>query len=319
MKQDFAFVAERPLARHSPALLRAGPDEADLITALGRVSARMARSLRGSLARLCGGTMPDVAIDPPHTLNFADFAAEGICAYSLFGVSAAPGAAAIGHLLGAIDAEAVLRLVDRAFGGPGDAPRPILREMPLSADLMVQRIETIVTTQLGLALGGAWAAQPLIQPLRRDYDLAQIAPFTPATRLVMLNIAVSEGTRAPWPIRLALPLALLPVLTGIAAPAAPGTPGDTPANRPDDEPFAAMPLTLTALLVDTAMSLQVVSRLEPGQVLNLPIARSVPLIIGQPGAGADHGGGHGSAAVTVAQGTIGAVDDRVAIQITQLA
>ncbi|WP_353226617.1 flagellar switch protein [Novosphingobium sp.] len=318
MKQDFAFVAERPLARHSPALLRAGPDEAELITALGRVAARMARSLRGSLARLCGGNMPDVAIDPPLALNFADFAREGICAYSLYGVNAAPGTAGIGHVIGAIDAEAVLRLVDRAFGGPGDAPRPILREMPLSADLMVQRIDAIMATQLGLALGGVWAAQPLIQPLRRDYDLAQIAPFTPATRLVMLNIAVSEGTRAPWPIRLALPLALLPVLTGIAAPAPVGT-GDGPANSPDDEPFAAMPLTLTALLVDTPMSLQVVSRLEPGQVLNLPIARSVPLIIGQPGAGADHGGGHGSAAVTVAQGTIGAVDDRVAIQITQLA
>ena len=51
MKQDFAFVAERALARHSAALLRPGPATADLIEALRQSSTRMARTLRGALAR----------------------------------------------------------------------------------------------------------------------------------------------------------------------------------------------------------------------------------------------------------------------------
>jgi len=296
MKQDFAFVAERALACHSPALMRPGPADTDLIEALRQAAARLARSLRGGLARLCGGDPPDVAIAVPYEQAFADFAREGLYAYSLYG--AAPSGA---RLLSAIDAEAVLRLVDRAFGGPGEAQHPLPRELPLSADLMVQRIEAILAVQLGLALGSASAGHPVIDVVRRDSDLAQLQPFAPATRIAVLDIAVSEGVRAPWPIRIALPLAALAVLTGIAPAPGPG-PRDLAPADPASEPFAAMPLTLTAVLVDARLPLQAVSRLEAGQVLNLPIARQVPLVIGKR---------------TIAHGTIGAVDDRVAIQITK--
>jgi flagellar motor switch protein FliM len=210
MRQDFAFVAERALASHSPALLRPGPADADLIEALRQAAARLSRALRGALARLGGGEAADVAIAPPYQVAFADFPRDGLTAYSLY--SAAPSGE---RLLSAIDAEAVLRLVDRAFGGPGEAPHPLPRELPMSAELMVQRIETILATQLGLALGSTTAGRPAIHPLRHDSDLAQLQPFAPATRLAVLDIAVSEGLRAPWPIRVAIPLSALPVLTGI--------------------------------------------------------------------------------------------------------
>jgi flagellar motor switch protein FliM len=305
MRQDFAFVAERALARHAPALLRPGPAEADLIAALQQAAARLARTLRGGLARLCGGEPPEVTIDALQELDFAGFARPGLHAYSLYSATP-PGAC----LLSAIDAEAVLRLVDRAFGGPGEAPHPLPRELPMSADLMVQHIETILATHFGHALEntsrvpGAPAGHPVLHPLRRDSDLAQLQPFAPGTRLAVLTIAISEGVRAPWQVRLAMPLSALAVLTGLLP--SPGAPRDSAPADPGGEPFASMPLTLTALLIDTRLPLQVVSRLEPGQVLNLPIARQVPLVIGQ------HGSGR-----TIAHGTIGATDDRVAIQITR--
>jgi flagellar motor switch protein FliM len=306
MRQDFDIVAERALARHSAALLRPGPAQADLMTALDHAAARLARALRGALARLCGGDPLDVAIAAPHEVAFADFAAEGLCAYSTYSASPMPD-----RLLSAIDAEAVLRLVDRAFGGPGEAPRPMPRELPMSADLMVQRIETILAARLGEALGGTSAARPTIRPLRRDTDLGQLQPFAGSTRLAVLDIAISEGTRAPWPIRLALPLTALPMLTGMTGQTDAGARSPAPPAAPESEPFAAMPLRLTALLVDTRLPLHVVTRLEPGQVLNLPIARQVPLIAGQQAMGQTIG--H-----PIAHGTIGAVDERVAIQITQL-
>jgi len=297
MRQDFNFVAERTLARHDPALLRPGPADADLIEALRQSTGRrLARSLRGALAGLCGGEAPEVTIAPPYESTLAEFARDGLAAYSLY--VAAP---ADQRLVSAIDAGTVLRLVDRAFGGPGEAPYPLPRELPLSADLMVQRIEAIVATQLGLALGSATTGRPLIQPLRRDSDLGQLRPFAPATRLAVIDITVAQGTRAAWSIHLALPLAALPVLTGMV-PAEGSVAGHARTADPAEEPFASMPLPLTALLVDTRLPLQVVSRLEPGQVLNLPIARLVPLIVGQR---------------TIAHGTIGAIDDRVAIQITR--
>jgi flagellar motor switch protein FliM len=297
MKQDFAFVAERALARHSAALVRPGPAESDLLFALGQASARLGRSLRGALARLCGGDTLAIAIDAPAEIRMGDFAAEGLSAYSTYTTPDA------GRLVSAIDAEAVLRLVDRAFGGPGEVPKPMPRELPMSAELMVQRIETILATHLGEALG----ARTTIRPLRRDTDLGQLNPYPADTRLTVLTISVSEGSRAPWPIRMAIPITALPALTGMAGepdtPRAPGAPGN-----PNREPFAAVPLGITALLVDTRVPLHVVTRLEVGQVLTLPIARQVPLIAG-------------TAAVrhAIGSGTIGAVDDRVAIQVTQLA
>jgi flagellar motor switch protein FliM len=295
MKQDFAFAAERAVARHDPALLRPGPADADLLEALAAAGARLARALRGALARLCGGEPPEITIAPPHEAGLAEFARDGLAAYTLY--TAAPSG---DRVLGAIDGESVLRLVDRAFGGQGEAPYPLPRELPLSADLMVQRIEAIVATDLGHALGGATGPRPTIHPLRRDGDLAQLQPFAPATRLAVLDIAVAQPARAAWSIHLAFPLAALPVLTGIAPPPGPDAGRATPAD-PGDEPFAAMPLPLCAVLIDTHLPLQVISRLEPGQVLNLPMARLVPLMIGQR---------------TIAHGTIGAIDDRVAIQIT---
>ena len=51
-----------------------------------------------------------------------------------------------------------------------------------------------------------------------------------------------------------------------------------------------------------AIPLTALSRLTPGQVLPVTIARSVPLRIGS---------------ATIAHGTIGALDERVAVQITQ--
>jgi flagellar motor switch protein FliM len=297
MRQDFAFVAERALAQHSTALLRPGPAAADLLEALRQASARMTRTMRGALARLCGGEAPEVAIDGPHDMAFADFTSSGLCAYSAY--AAAPSGE---RLFSAIDAETLLQLVDRAFGGPGEVPRPLPRELPMSADMMVQRIETILAAQLSLALGSATSGRPTLHPLRRDTDLAQLQPPGPATRLAVLDIAVTEGTRAPWRIRLGLPMTALPVLTGItlpqSVPQVDAVPGD-----PAAEPFGAMPMTLTALLVDTRLPLQIVSQLEPGQILTLPIARLVPLIAGH------HAIGHG---------TIGAVDGSVAIQISRL-
>jgi flagellar motor switch protein FliM len=72
--------------------------------------------------------------------------------------------------------------------------------------------------------------------------------------------------------------------------------------NPADEPFGAVPLTISAVLVDMRIGFAALSNLQPGQILPVAVARSVPLKIGDK---------------TVAHGTIGAMDDRVAVQITQ--
>ena len=62
-----------------------------------------------------------------------------------------------------------------------------------------------------------------------------------------------------------------------------------------------MPLEVTAVLVDMPLSMARLSGLRPGEILPVAVARSVPLRIDGR---------------TLASGTIGEIDDRVAVQVT---
>lgn len=295
MKPERGFVAERAIARHAPALSRREPSPADLMPVLETGLERLVRAMRGALAPLVGGLPPHVACPRPEEMTLETFveSVPALAAWSVYALGSGSD-----RLLSVVDGETLLRLVDRAFGGPGEAPVPLPRELPLSTELMVQRLEAI----LALRLGEALEARPAIRPLRRDNRLDQVQPFGPATRLVVLSVEVTEAGRAPWTMRLAVPAAVLGRM--VALPVRPARPGRRrgPAD-PMAEPFAEMPLPVAALLVDTELPLSTISTFAVGQVLTLPIARSVPVCI---------------AGRTLAHGSIGAVDDRVAIQISQL-
>ena len=78
--------------------------------------------------------------------------------------------------------------------------------------------------------------------------------------------------------------------------------GHSAPQHPTDEPFADLPLAVSAVLVDMSIPFSTLSALQPGQILPVAVARSIPLKVGGK---------------TIAHGTIGAMDDRVAVQITQ--
>lgn len=293
MKPERPLVAERPLARHSPALLRPAPGAAELLPGLARAADRLARSLRNALAPLLGGAIPIVECAAPAEKSARDCTQPGLAVYSLYaaGAQAHP-------ILSVIEGETVLCLLDRAFGGPGEAPSPLPRELTLSAELMAARIEAVVAQQLAAALGPEAGT---IRPLRRARTLGDLVGLANDARLAVLEITVREGSRAPWTVRIGLPMAALAELTGLAAhrPAPPRRAAADPLGAP----FGEMPLTVRAVLVDVPMPLSALGALEVGQVLAVPVARSVPLRIGES---------------VVGHGTIGAVDDRVAIQLSQL-
>ena len=72
-------------------------------------------------------------------------------------------------------------------------------------------------------------------------------------------------------------------------------------SGPLDDPFGEITLTLEAVLSEMRIPLSRIATLEPGQTLAIPVARAVPLRIG---------------GTLVARGTVGELDDRVALQIT---
>lgn len=294
MKPERPLVAQRPLARHSEALLRPAPAAAELLPLLARAGEQLARKLRLALAPVHGGEAAMVECSAPAQTTAGSFAPPGLVSISLLA------AIADGQpMLSLVEGDTVLRLLDRAFGGPGEAPSPLPRELPLSAELMVQRIEMLVAPPLAAVLG----LDGPIRALRRAASMAELAALADDTALAVLTFSIREGVRPAWTLRLGFPMAALTEIFGTARPAPKPARAAAPAS-PLEPPFADMPLTMRAVLVDVPLPLATLSALEVGQILAVPVARSVPLRIGE---------------TLVGHGTIGAVDDRVALQLTQLA
>jgi len=294
MKPQREFVAQRPLARHCPELLRTGPAPAELLALHARFGERLARALAAGLARMAGGDAPAVEAEPARETAMAELSVHvaPLAANSLLalGPDNAP-------VLASIEAEAVLRLLDRAFGGRGAVPDPLPDAFPLSAELFVDRLEDVVATALGEALGHTRARM-----LHRDSSLDALAPFPADRALASLAIEVSEPGHAPWTLTLAVPLDALAGLHGAAERRGEALAVAPRRRTPADEPFSAVPLTLRAVLVDMAVPVSRVAALRAGDVIPVAVARQVPLCCGD---------------ATVASGAVGSLDDRVAIQITQ--
>jgi len=293
MKPERAFVAERMLAQHCPELLQsrdAAP--VPLMPALSRLGDGVARALSNALAPLSGGEPPLVRSKAPRECTIAQLSQDiaPLAANSLL-TAGAPDM----PMLASLDAEAVLRMVDRAFGGRGEAPSPLPTAFPLSAELMVTRLEGVVVAALGQALGMA------VQPVRRDGCIIQLNPFASDEQVGVLTLEVDDPGRSPWRVTVAFPQPVLTKLLGDGEPRAP-KPARASHINPADDPFGPVPLTISAVLVDMRIGFAELSNLQPGQILPVAVARSVPLKVGDK---------------TIAHGTIGALDDRVAVQITQ--
>lgn len=299
MKPERDFIAERAAAQHCAELLRQGPDPAELLPLLARTGEAFARLLGPGLAAMLGGEAPRVTATAPQKQAMSSLLGlfDEIAANCLL----AAGAQDV-PLLVSVDGYAVLRMVDRAFGGKGEAPVLLPEDFPMSAQLLIQRLETVIAAQLARALGAEDPAA--VRPVRREAKLPQLAAFEPDTALYVLKAEVAESGRAPWRVTLALPVSRLADLLGHEGrPVAPRAAGSRPAD-PAAAPFADMPLPLTALLVDMAVPLSAISALEPGCVLPVAVARAVPVRIG---------------GTVIAHGTVGSQDDRVAVKLTQIA
>lgn len=297
MRPERAFVAERVAAQHCAELLRRGPEPGELLPLFARAGERFARQLAQGLAALSGGDLPSVDCKPVREADMAELTRQiaPLAANSLLGagVSGAP-------LLASLQADAVLRMVDKAFGGKGEAPGVLPEMFPLSARLLIERLEAMIAQRLDAALGSEGA----VRPLRRDGSLAELAPFAPETPLAVLELEVMEGMRSPWLVTLALPFTTLAELFGHGERAPAARAARPRSADPAAAPFADMPLPLSAVLVDMALPLHAISALDVGMVLPVAVARQVPISVG---------------GTVVARGTVGAQDDCVAIKITKIA
>lgn len=294
MKPERAFIAERALARHCPELVREpGPAE-DWLAALSHLGDRVAATVAAGLAPLVGGDAPQVRATPARDAmpDAPDDQPVPLVAAGLFDLGAT-------RLALVLDADPVLRLVDRAFGGRGDAPDPLPDIFPLSAELMIERLHRMIADALIAALGGR--ATDAVTLARAD-SVAQLGPFAPDGALVRMDLEVAPANGRTWCIHILLPRADLPALLGEAQTAALARRDAGGSRDVLRGPFADLPLPLRAVLVDMNLPVSALAGLRPGQVIPVAVARSIPLFAGDR---------------AIAQGEAGAFDDRVALRLTQ--
>ncbi|GGN56654.1 hypothetical protein GCM10011349_34470 [Novosphingobium indicum] len=285
-----------PKAKHCADLLGTGPSIDELVPALSLLGEKLARVLPGHLARFSGGEPPVVRIGMPMDCNLASIQAdiETLASHTLMAVGPEGR-----PMLATFEAAPVLCLIDRAFGGRGIVPDPLPDTLPLSAELLLARLEKAIAGALTTVFGGE--EEHSVRPLRRDTSLRYLNPFDKREDLLQLSLEVEEPGFDPWSFSIAFPQATLAAVTTVPRHPVKRRAAQTAPN-PAAEPFGSMPVPVTAVLVDMTIGFSRLTSLKPGDVLPVAVARSVPLQVDGR---------------TIATGTIGEVEDRVAVQILQ--
>ncbi|MCB2049260.1 MAG: FliM/FliN family flagellar motor switch protein [Novosphingobium sp.] len=301
MKPHHDFTAERPLARHAQFAGKRAAPEADPTAAAQRLTERLASALPEVIGMLGGENAPEVRpLDPREgVMRELLSRGNGQCSHGLLVAEQGP------SLLVSVDVAGAYQLVDMAFGGDGKLPDPLPEKLPLSAQIVTARIESEVAALVARIAGIASREQgaPPFVPLRRDSDIAALRPFAADRALWQASFEITFGGCDAWTLRLTVASEQVALLS-------PGDEDDTaPRARPSHaatsadparSPFGDLPLTLCATLVDMRMPLARIAALKPGDVFPVSVARQVPLSIGER---------------TIAHGTLGEIDDRVALQI----
>jgi flagellar motor switch protein FliM len=287
IQQSFPAGTQRAAA-HCEALITRHAAPQEFVRELELFGERLAAALRPVLAAV---QVRSLGARPVSVGELAEHCGA-LCAASVhtFG----PGERS---LLLSFEARALLAQLDRAFGGTGDIGKVLPVELPLSADLLAQRMERQVAAAVAGELGGIE-----LRSGERGGSVAQLLPYIPSADLTLLEFEVSPEAGAPWRISLAVESEALPALLPRSAAARPSASGRQRGDA-GSAPFADLPLTASATLVDMEVPLHRVVALAPGDVLPIMVARSVPLQIGE---------------AVIARGTVGEVDKQVALQITQI-
>lgn len=298
MKPEGNFIAEAVAAQHARELLRAIAPGADPLKDLNRLAERVSELLSGPLARLCAGRKLKLRATSAVEVEGGSELAEKL------GQVAANCLLAAGEgqapLMVSIPAATALACVDLIYGGSGEAPERIPEKLPTAAGLMSSRLEAIFIEALAAALELGEGSS--IQTLCSGTDEELLAPFSQC-RVALVSVEILVAGARPWAVTVGFPAASMSELFGKRTPGKPAPLRNPKPASPAAEPFAGIPLQLKAVLVDMNVPVSLLSALKPGTVLPVAVARVVPLVAGEQ---------------VVAHGTVGAMDDRAALQLTQI-
>ncbi|MGD9472104.1 MAG: FliM/FliN family flagellar motor switch protein [Novosphingobium sp.] len=294
MKPDHSFTAQRALANHCTELLGRSSAAQERTELLRAFSTDLCAALPARLQPLLiGGRMRATASEGEARTGASLAQSTGPCAANL-AVRLAKVAAPV---LLSIDLATALTLTDRMFGGDGAVPAQLPEMVPPSALLAMERIALAAVPALAAVIGCEEGAPHVSS----HASLARLEPFSRGDYYLCWTISVEQDGLPAWTMQLAMhEAALLDRLQQGSGRRQVGAGGTA---DPASGPFGAIPLTLLAQLAELKLPLARLAALTPGTVIPIAPARSVTLAIG------------GQA---IAQGTIGTLDERVALRLTRV-
>ena len=185
---------------------------------------------------------------------------------------------------------------ERILGGTGEVDETCTA-LPASSKRFAQQFEDRMTEVLRRA-----SDRRAIAATTNGEEVEQVAPFAADERIWTATLAVSSAKSAQvWKVRLAACQSTIAEIVGTRA-VSPATGRTIGARGIDGSAIADVDLPLRAVLVDVPMSVARLASLEPGAVIPVAVNRNVPLLTGN---------------LTIAQGCVGELDDRVALELTQ--
>lgn len=287
-------------AEHAPALgAAANINPFGDLHAVQHLTARLAKSLRAGFESYVGEGARCWA-EPLAVQRFGDYKSErpaGLTAWLQLGM--APGR---GRALIAIDGKFGYEMLDRFFGGDGEAPHPLPAEFTGAADTLLKRIAAGIAAQLD----PAWEmlAQFNFACLETVAPLS-VAPEIDANEaMVFTRLGVAAGETKPHWIDILYPVAALkPHTPSLTAKVIGGEPEPEPEWRNGLTRNAmALRLPVRSVLAEPMVPVSTLMALKLGDVIPLSFGADVPVMVGRQ---------------KIGFGTVGTANGHAAIKMTR--
>lgn len=287
-------------AEHAPALgAAANINPFGDLHALQHLTARLAKSLKSRLEPFVGDGARCWA-EPLSVQRFGDYKSErpaGLTAW--LSLAMAPGRR---RALIAIDGKFAYEMLDRFFGGEGEAPHPLPAEFTGSAETLLKRVADGIATQLD----STWEmlARFEFSVVATTAPLSATPEIDGSEPMVFTRLGLTAGDARPQWIDILYPVAAL-------KPHAPSLTAKVIGGDPEPEPEwrngltrAAMALRLgvRSVLAEPMVRASTLMALKPGDVIPLSFGTDVPVMVGRR---------------KIGFGTVGTANGHAAIRMTR--
>ncbi len=286
-------------AEHAPALGAANLNPFGDLHSVQHLSARLAKSLKTVFEPLVGEGVRCWA-EPLAVQRFADYKSErpdGLTAWLPLAMSPGRGRAQI-----VIEGKFAFEMLDRFFGGEGEAPHPMPTELTGSTETLLKRLSADIAAQLG----SAWEmlAQIDFAPVELLAPLSAAPEIDGNDALVITRLGVAAGDAKPHWIDLLYPVAALkPYTPSLTAKVIGGEAEPEPEWRSGLTRAAlAVRLPVRSVLAEPVVPVSMLMALKPGDVIPISFGPDVPIMVSRH---------------KIGLGTVGTANGHAAIRLTR--